>query len=125
MLREEVLEGPLQMLKLLRVGTRIARYWRWGACEVRVVVQGGREEEGDEGTQGLRREGEVEEGLSLGGLDGGEGSCGGEVATSRASERNPAAHLCDVRVCGGAQREVRVLLCSEHVNILQVAGCVW
>lgn len=81
------------MLELLRVGTCIACDGGWGACEVRVVVEGGGEEEGVERAEGLRCGGEVEEGLGLGlrcggqveeglrlgGLDGKEGS---EVAIS-------------------------------------------
>lgn len=80
MLGKETLERPLQMLELLRVGTCIACDWGWGACEARVVVEGGGEEEGVECAEGLRCGGEVEEGLGLGGLDGEEGS---ELAVSR------------------------------------------
>ncbi len=67
------------MLELLRVGTCIACDGGWGASEVRVVVEGGGEEEGVECAEGLCCGGEVEEGLRLGGLDGKEGS---EVAIS-------------------------------------------
>lgn len=34
-------------------------------------------------------------------------------------------HGCDVSARGGDYGEVGVLLCFKHVNILQLAGCVW
>lgn len=68
------------MLELLLVGTRVTCDGGWGTREVRVVVEGGGEEEGVERAEGLRCGGEVEEGLGLGGLEGEEGS---EVAISR------------------------------------------
>lgn len=74
MLGKEILECPLQMLELLLVGARVTCDGGWGACKVRVVVEGGGEEEGVERAEGLRCGGEVEEGLRLGGLDGKEGS---------------------------------------------------
>lgn len=87
------------------------------------MVSCGREEEGVECAEGLRCGGEVEEGLRWGGLDGEERSGGGGVASSGASEGGLLTHGCDVGASGGAQGEVGVMLCSEHVNVLLLASC--